>query len=75
VVITVVKRAYRLANVYTIIAKGWKMQTNPNIEKKQIVEVWDWDEAYLPKEKKFNRRKRRRIENRKVEKELRCLKN
>ncbi len=50
------------------------MQTNPNIEKKQIVEVWDWDEAYLPKEKKFNRRKRRRIENRKVEKELRCLK-
>ena len=46
------------------------MQTNPNIEKKQVVEVWDWDEAYLLKEKKFNRRKRRRIENRKVEKEL-----
>ena len=54
------------------------MQSNPNIEDKRVVEVWDWKDTpwvYLPKEKKFNRRKRRRIENRKFEKELRCLIN
>ena len=39
------------------------MQTNPNVEKKQVVEVYDWRDFrgdYNPWQKKFYRRLRRK---------------
>jgi hypothetical protein len=49
------------------------MQTNPNIEKKQIVEVWDWKDYrydYNPWGKKYYRRLRRKREKRKFQQSL-----
>lgn len=54
------------------------MQTNPNIEKKQIIEVYDWKDTpwvYQPWNKKYYRKLRRKIEKREFKKELRCLKD
>ena len=49
------------------LKRGGKMQSNPNIEKKQIVEVWDWKDTpwqYSPDVKKYCRKRRRNIEKR-----------
>jgi hypothetical protein len=49
------------------------MQSNPNIDDKRTIEVWDWadtghtDNAWL---KKYNRRLRRKKLKRRIEKEL-----
>lgn len=50
------------------------MQTNPNIPKKQVIEVWNWRDFpgdYSPWFKKYYRRLRRKIEKREFKKLLR----
>ena len=54
------------------------MQTNQNIEEKNIVEIWDWHDTpweYNPKGKKYYRKLRRKRQNRLLDKAIQEVTN